>query len=81
VLSFPDFDDIEAALGEEVHRFQLLLDPAAPEGYVRDWAPPADRADRNLAYAVQWFGLAALAFVIAVGAALRGLRRAREVAA
>jgi surfeit locus 1 family protein len=81
VLSFPDFDDIEAALGEAVHRFQLLLDPAAPEGYLRDWAPPADRADRNLAYAVQWFGLAALAFVIAVGAALRGLRRAREVAA
>jgi surfeit locus 1 family protein len=77
-LSFPDFAVIEAALGKQVHPFQLLLDPAAPEGYVRDWAPPADRADRNIAYAVQWFGLAVLAVVLAIGVALRRFRRATE---
>jgi surfeit locus 1 family protein len=76
-LSFPDFAAIEAALGKEVQRFQLLLDPAAPEGFVREWAPPADRADRNVAYAVQWFGLGVLALVIAVGMVLKG-RRATE---
>lgn len=81
VLSFPDFAAIEAALGAKVRRFQLLLDPAAPEGFVRDWAPPADRADRNIAYAVQWFGLALLALVLAIGVALSGRRGARETAA
>jgi len=30
---------------------------------------------------VQWFGLAVLAFVLAIGIALCGLRRGREVAA
>jgi surfeit locus 1 family protein len=76
VLSFPDFAAIEAALGAKVERFQLLLDPAAAEGFVREWSPPRDRADRNIAYAVQWFGLAIVAFVIAVGIVLRR-RRAR----
>ena len=71
VLSFPDFDAIEVALGTSVERFQLLLDPAAAEGFVREWDPPRDRSDRNIAYAVQWFGLALLALVISVGMVLR----------
>ena len=74
VLSFPDFAAIEAVLGAQVHEFQLLLDPAAPEGFVREWVPPADRADRSIAYAVQWFGLALLALVLAIGVAVRGRR-------
>jgi len=76
VLSFPDYADIEARLNREVLRFVVLLDPAAQDGYVRDWSPPQDRADRNIAYAVQWFGLALLAFVIAIGSVVRGWRRA-----
>ena len=71
VLSFPDFDAIEVALGTRIERFQLLLDPAAAEGFVREWDPPRDRSDRNIAYAVQWFGLALLALVISVGMVLR----------
>jgi surfeit locus 1 family protein len=81
VLSYPDFAAIEAALGTPVHHFQLLLDPAAPAGFVREWAPPADRANRNIAYAVQWFGLALLAFGIALGIAWKSRRGAREIPA
>jgi surfeit locus 1 family protein len=81
VLSYPDFAAIEAALGTPVRRFQLLLDPAAPAGFVREWAPPADRANRNIAYAVQWFGLALLALVIAIGIAWKSRRGAREIPA
>jgi surfeit locus 1 family protein len=81
VLSYPDFAAIEIALGAPVRHFQLLLDPAAPAGFVREWAPPADRADRNIAYAVQWFGLALLAFVIAIGIAWKSRRSAAKSAA
>ncbi len=81
VLSFPDFAAIEAALGAPVRHFQLLLDPAAPEGFLREWVPEADRADRNVAYAVQWFGLALLALVLAIGVAFKGRRGAPGVAA
>jgi len=75
VMSFPDFGDLETVLGRNLFSFQLLLDPDADAGYVRDWAAPRDLDDRNLAYAVQWFALAALAFVLAVGAAIRSHRK------
>ncbi|MDX1561517.1 MAG: SURF1 family protein, partial [Gammaproteobacteria bacterium] len=58
-------------------RFQLLLDADAPHGFGRDWQPPADRAQTNLAYAVQWFALAALAAALAAGFAIRTWRRPR----
>lgn len=78
VMSFPDFADVEAVLGHEVHAFVVLLDPDAPDGFLRDWAPTTDRADRNIAYAVQWFGLAVLALALAIGVVVRGRRRQRE---
>lgn len=74
VMSFPDFDDLEAALGRQLYPFQLLLDPTADLAFRRDWGPPQGLADRNIAYAVQWFGLAALALIIAIGAAVRSYR-------
>ena len=77
VMSYPDFDAVAAALGQELYRFQLLLDPAAAFGFERDWQPRNDLAERNIAYAVQWFGLAVLALVIAIGMAVRHGRRPR----
>jgi surfeit locus 1 family protein len=74
VLSFPTFDQIEAELGRPVHAFQLLLDPAETNGFERNWGPPEGRADRNIAYAVQWFALAVLALSIAIGAVVRCYR-------
>lgn len=36
----------------------IQLDPEAPGGYGRQWVQPEEGADRNLGYAVQWFGFA-----------------------
>lgn len=49
----------------------LQLDPAAPGGYGRDWPHPEEGADRNLGYAVQWFGFA----IASLGIWLYFLRR------
>jgi surfeit locus 1 family protein len=76
VLSFPGYDDIEAALGRPVYAFQLLLSDDQPQGFSRSWAPETDRDDRNVAYAVQWLALAALALSIAIGIAINGYRKA-----
>jgi surfeit locus 1 family protein len=77
VLSFPGYDDIETVLGRPVHRFQLLLRDDQMHGYTRTWAPETDRDERNVAYAVQWFALAALALAIGIGIAINGYRKAR----
>ena len=45
----------------------LLLDAGQPDGYEREWQPPGFPPMRNIAYAVQWFGLAlALAIIYVV---------------
>jgi surfeit locus 1 family protein len=77
VLSFPGHDDIETVLGRPVHRFQLLLADDQMHGYTRTWAPETDRDERNVAYAVQWFALAALALAIGIGVAINGYRKTR----
>lgn len=74
VMSFPDFEEIEAALGRKLQRFQLLLDADEEDGFLRDWGPRTGLADRNIAYAVQWFGLSVAAFVIGVGSVVRRRR-------
>ncbi len=57
------------ALSEELQRtllpVVLLLDAEEPDGYLRDWRPLVGFGpERNLGYAVQWFGLAAALLVI-----------------
>lgn len=42
----------------------LQLDPEAPGGYEREWTQPEEGADRNLGYAVQWFGFAIASLAI-----------------
>ncbi len=51
----------------------VLLDADQPDGYARRWQPPGFPPLRNLAYAVQWFGLAAALTVIYL---VTNLRRA-----
>ena len=74
VLSFPDAATIGAAVGLDVYGYQVRLDAAEPAGFNRDWPVRDGLADRNLAYAVQWFALAALALVLALGAVYRARR-------
>jgi len=58
-LLFPRAETIGEQLGYAVADYQLLLDPASPDGYVRRWRPAGMSPDQHIGYAVQWFGLAA----------------------
>lgn len=69
VATFPRFDELTALLpprawspGAEL----VLLDAGEADGYRRVWTPPGFPPMRHLAYAVQWFGLAAALTVIYV---------------
>jgi len=53
---------------------QLPDETAAPDGLVRQWEGPSVDADRNVGYAIQWFGFAAIALCAALGVAWRTWR-------
>ncbi len=42
----------------------VLLDADQDSGFVRDWTPLRSGPERNVGYAVQWFGLAAALLII-----------------
>jgi surfeit locus 1 family protein len=76
VANFPTHAEIAALLGDSAwaHAANLvLLDPGEPDGYLRQWQPPGFPPIRHIAYAVQWFSLAAALVVIYV---VTNLRRA-----
>jgi surfeit locus 1 family protein len=61
LTSFPLVSDLSAALGVPLEAQQLLLNPDQPHGYLRDWHVGGIGPERHVAYAVQWWGFAALA--------------------
>jgi surfeit locus 1 family protein len=78
VANFPTQTEIAALLGGSAwaHAANLvLLDPGEPDGYLRQWQPPGFPPIRHIAYAVQWFSLAAALVVIYV---VTNLRRAER---
>lgn len=75
-LLFPTSEQASAQLGVPLRSYQLLLDPGAPDGYVREWRPGGMGPDRHVAYAVQWFGLALTMIVIHVVLVSRNVRQA-----
>ncbi len=58
----------------------VLLDAGEADGYVREWQPPGFPPMRNIAYAVQWFGLALALAVIYVVTNLRPFPKAKAAA-
>ncbi len=60
-LVYPTAGELREMLDERLPDFQLLLDSSEPDGYVRGWRPYGMTPERHLAYAVQWYGLAAAA--------------------
>ena len=67
VAAFPNHAELAQLLGESswIKATDLvLLDPAEPDGYVRNWAPPGFPPMRHIGYAVQWFALALTLLVI-----------------
>ena len=81
VANFPTHAEIATLLGETAwaHAANLvLLDPSEPDGYLRQWQPPGFPPIRHIAYAVQWFSLAAALVVIYL---VTNLRRAERMPA
>ena len=64
VTSFPTLEELSSVLGRPLAAHIILLDPRAPDGYVRDWQLPGMPAMRNFAYAFQWWCFAVAAVVI-----------------
>lgn len=63
IVSFPRMPEVAEALSAQAYPQVVLLDADLPDGYLRDWRPPGMAPDRHVAYAVQWFGLAATVLV------------------
>lgn len=63
---FPDYAEIAAALGREVHPLVLLLDPEDEHGFLRNWRPQEFGPGRHFGYAVQWFLMATVLGVLLV---------------
>jgi len=75
VVEYPAMADLAAQLGQPLFDYQLLLDPAEPGGYARDWQAPGVSPERNLIYAGQWLLLGVGALGASVTLAIRMLRR------
>jgi cytochrome oxidase assembly protein ShyY1 len=76
VATFPSVREVHALLGGDSWASAaevVLLDAGDADGYRRAWTPPGFPPMRHLAYAVQWFGLAAALGVIYI---VTNLRRA-----
>jgi surfeit locus 1 family protein len=75
VLQYPTAVALARRLGAPVFDYQVLLDPAANDGYVRDWRAPGIAPERHLSYAGQWLALALGALAAAIVMAIRVARR------
>ncbi len=71
LVNYPRDEELAAMLGRELRPGMILLDPAEPDGYARDWSVTGTTPGRHLGYAVQWFALAATAAAIWVAISLK----------
>jgi surfeit locus 1 family protein len=58
VIQKIDIADINALTHEAFYPFVLRLNPAQPNGFVRDWIISASPPERHFGYAIQWFAMA-----------------------
>jgi surfeit locus 1 family protein len=74
--SFPTSQELAAALGTAVEPGQILLAAGAANGFRRDWQPVNSGfpPERHVAYAVQWWSLAALCAILYVVMTVRANR-------
>lgn len=64
VVQLLDAAALSRHLGDPVVPYQVLLDPAEPEGYRRNWTADAPNPGKNRGYALQWFAFAAILVVL-----------------
>ncbi len=61
-----DFAQMQAPFKQPVLSMVVVQTDAPSDGLLRHWPPPASGADKNRAYAVQWFAMAGLILVLYV---------------
>ncbi len=65
LVQYIDFEEMSDRLGYPLLPMTIRLDPNGPHGYLREWQfVPSSTPDRHVAYAIQWFSLAAVVLVI-----------------
>jgi len=71
-VQFPTLDDLRCLYGARIAAGVLLMDPAEPHGFVRDWqtAPELNPA-KHYGYAGQWFAFTLTLLVIFVKMSFR----------
>jgi len=57
---YPDYEEVETALGYDVQNFVLLMDHEEAGGFYRHWVPSEFGPGKHFAYALQWFAMAAV---------------------
>ncbi len=72
VVQYLDFPAMSERLGYALLPVVIRLEPAAEDGYLREWKTLGTGPERHVGYALQWFGLAAALVVIIVVVAMRG---------
>jgi surfeit locus 1 family protein len=77
VVVYPTSRELGELVGEPLLDYELLLDEAAPDGFVREWRAPGLAIERHLAYAGQWAFLAIGALGAGIAIAIRAAKRAR----
>lgn len=71
VVQVPEPTPLSVRLGYPVEGFQVLLGPAEPGGYVRQFRPVRLDAGKNRGYALQWFLFAVATFSLFIRSSLR----------
>ena len=75
-----DIARLEALSGLKFVPAVLLQKNDPGDGLTRVWPEPSVDSDKNVGYAVQWFGFAGIAVIAALGVALRAWRRRAQTA-
>ncbi|HEY3519053.1 MAG TPA: hypothetical protein VGL98_18530, partial [Gammaproteobacteria bacterium] len=65
-------------LGAPVRDYEVLLEPSADDGFVRDWKAPGIAPERHLAYAGQWLALSLGALAAAIAIVFKTVRAVRR---
>ena len=75
VLQYPTAAELARRLRAPVFDYELLLDPRADDGFVRDWRAPGLGPERHWSYAGQWWALCVGALAAAIVIAVKAMRR------
>lgn len=79
VVLYVDYERLATILGYPLQPVVILLEPDAPQGYLRDWQPRFGGVgpERHQGYAVQWFALAVALLILYLAINTRRVPRSK----